>query len=779
MTRHARIAGWAFGLLGLFAVGVPLSGMPEGRDTAEATAFPAQRWPMRLESEGDRITIFEPQLETFLGDSLTGRAAVSIAKDGEPAPTFGAIWFDSQVTTNRVTRTVRIDELDITRARIPGREAMEWPLTRAVRKELLGRPMVLPLDTVLIQCGRSEQERATERLLQNTPPKIVYRSHPAIQVQYDGKPVMRQVGGSGLMRVINTPFLVVLDPGTKTYYLKGAGRWFGAPDALGPFQESVKAPAAIRALADQEGYKDPEGGHITPLATADVEIVTATTPTELIWTDGSPTLASIADTDLLYMTNTTSSVFFDIATQNLFVLLSGRWYTAKEWDGLWAYVPPDTLPYDFRKIPPGSEKGAVLAHVPGTETARNAILDSYVPRTAAIDRRKAEKPVVTYDGKPEFKPVGNSRLRYAVNTDASVLELEDRYYCCDKAVWHEGPTPTGPWEVCVNVPPEIYDMPPSSPLYPTTYVHVYDVTPDVVYTGYLPGYVGCYPYDDTIVYGTGYWYPGWYGRFYRPWPCTFGYGACFDPFWGGWGFNVGFEAPDFWLGRHSAFHGGWWGNGGFHRAFKTTAVNNAFVGTGGRRNALFNGTSAGPAQMAQADTSRNIFDRRTDVRHDLTASPPLAPGGASGVQGGRQAGGIAGTPRSGDAPSSRSPSMSGDGTSRHEADSDYRGTGRDSDGGRSTPPASHPSSPSGGLRGGGSSGGGHSGSSGGGFRRSGFGDGSGGGFRSGGGFNGGSGGGFRGGSGFSGGGSRGGFRGGGGFSGSGSSGGFRGGSGRR
>jgi hypothetical protein len=41
------------------------------------------------------------------------------------------------------------------------------------------------------------------------------------------------------------------------------------------------------------------------------------------------------------------------------------------------------------------------------------------------------------------------------------------------------------------VPGEIYDIPPSAPVYPTTYVYVYDADPDWVTYGYLRLHVRC------------------------------------------------------------------------------------------------------------------------------------------------------------------------------------------------------------------------------------------------------------------------------------------------
>ena len=63
----------------------------------------------------------------------------------------------------------------------------------------------------------------------------------------------------------------------------------------------------------------------------------------------------------------------------------------------------------------------------------------------------------------------------------------------------------GPWTVATSVPAVIYSIPPSSPMHYVTYVQVYGATPDDVYTGYTPGYLGTVVCPEhVIVYGTGW-----------------------------------------------------------------------------------------------------------------------------------------------------------------------------------------------------------------------------------------------------------------------------------
>ncbi len=62
-----------------------------------------------------------------------------------------------------------------------------------------------------------------------------------------------------------------------------------------------------------------------------------------------------------------------------------------------------------------------------------------------------------------------------------------------------------------------------------TYVYVYDSTPEVVYVGYYPGYTGSYLYNGCVVYGTGWYYRPWHGRYYYPRYRTWGIQRALEP----------------------------------------------------------------------------------------------------------------------------------------------------------------------------------------------------------------------------------------------------------
>jgi hypothetical protein len=122
------------------------------------------------------------------------------------------------------------------------------------------------------------------------------------------------------------------------------------------------------------------------------------------------------------------------------------------------------LPEDFKRIPLEHERSRVLASVPGTTQAAEAVLLAQIPETARVNKKTVKAPEVVYQGgTPQFEPIQSTTLQRAVNTDKDIIKVGDLYYMCFQGVWFKASSPAGPWEVTGTVPKEIYEIPPSSP----------------------------------------------------------------------------------------------------------------------------------------------------------------------------------------------------------------------------------------------------------------------------------------------------------------------------
>jgi hypothetical protein len=341
-------------------------------------------------------------------------------------------------------------------------------------------------------------------------------------------------------------------------------------------------------------------------------------PTELIVTSGKPGWTSLTGGELLYVQNTETPWLRELSTNNMYVLLSGRWYRSKTQAGPWTFVRADELPASFSNIPPASDIGGLRTSVAGTSEADDALRDAAIPQTAAIKRDEATL-TVEYDGKPKFDGIKGTTVKYAVNTASQVLEISGKYYAVDNAVWYTSASATGPWVVADSIPDEeIAKIPPSSPVYNTTYVKVYSSTPEVVYVGYTPGYMWSFPYYGVPVYGTGWYYPPYWGGIYYPRPPTWGFHVGYNP-WTGWNFGVSWSNGFFSVGvrwgggyHHHCCGGGWYG-GGYRGGNNNININTGDINIGnniniGNRNKIENRMADNNLRPGNRDNN-NIYNR--------------------------------------------------------------------------------------------------------------------------------------------------------------------------
>jgi hypothetical protein len=519
-------------------------------------------WPKSINQNDTIIKIYQPLIESYSGNTIVARGAFSILLKGKTDPVFGALWVNGTLHTDRQNRTAVIDILKVNDAKFAG-DSVASNVTRLksiLETEIPKWDMVFSLD----QLEASIEENGTNGLnatdnLSVTPLKIIYSSKPSTLVLIEGEPKLQENKEMGVDLVMNTPFTIAKIK--DLFYLNGSEKWYSSKDINGPWTYTKSIPNALIKLdnAIKENDKKELDKAAADSATNSIpDIIVSTAPAELIQSNGEADFSPIKGTGLLYMTNTNNDVFMNIADQQYYVLLSGRWYKSASLKGPWTYTPSNKLPNDFAKIPDDSEKANVLSSVAGTYQAQDAVMDAQIPQTAKVDRKTATT-TVKYDGEPIFTAINGTDLQYAVNTGSTVLISGKTYFCVDNGIWFESISPKGPWTVSVTRPPDVNKIPPSIPVYNVKYVYVYETTPQYVYVGYTPGYMGCYVYGPTVIYGTGFYYNPWYGPYYYPRPVTYGFSMRYNPYYG---WSVGFHYSAGWFNYNvyrGGYHGGYWG----------------------------------------------------------------------------------------------------------------------------------------------------------------------------------------------------------------------------
>jgi hypothetical protein len=571
-------------------------------------------WPHEILTETHKVVLYQPQLDSLEGDTIVGRCAAMVKGHKDAEPSFGTIWIKARMVTDRGTREVTFTDLDVTNVKFPkANEDSEKKLEKFLEGEIPRWGLKTSMERIASAQELLEKEQVSADKLKNDPPLILRRTKPAALVIIDGDPILAEIKGTAVKRVVNCAMFLVQDSASKKHYLFLGDRWGESVELVnGSWSRCPAPPSSVTSVADQDKVvlEQKKAAAESKKPAEFPEVIVATKPTELVVFDGEEKWGAIADSQLHYATNTDAEIFRETGSGTLYLLASGRWYTAAKFDGPWAYVASDKIPEDFKKIPPGHEVADVRASVAGTDEAKEAILDAQVPQTAAV-KKPGTKVEVVYDGEPKWEKVEGLDIHYALNTAFAVFQVKGKYYCCHSATWYEAPTPKGPWILCTKVPEEIYSLPPSCPHYNVKYVYVYEATTEYVYVGYTPGYCGSYIYGPTVVYGTGWYYAGWWGAWYYPRPCTYGVAVRYNCVTGGWG--VGFYVGNPWYG--CAF--GWTARWGGFVAVGIAGACGWYGWHGGgdidiNINNNFNRIN---------HNNNNIYNRRQDVSNRLDSRP--------------------------------------------------------------------------------------------------------------------------------------------------------------
>jgi hypothetical protein len=518
--------------------------------------------------DGSQVTVYQPQVDAWKNYvELDYHAAVEVRFAGEMQPVPGAVELTAQTSADLGTHTVSLYNQRIVSASFPSQDALTSQRLRDVLQSMLPSSLTLSMDQLHAyqQAAVTTPASAAPGVppaapaapaprtvdVPQSPPTIYYATSPVVLLMYDGDPLFGPIKGTDLLFTINANWTVLQPKDGSTWYLLADSAWYGAPSATGPFSPAGNLPPSFNTIPRDSGWAEVAAqvpGRTLP-ANRVPRVIVTTTPAEVIVVDGTPQLVAIPKTKLSYVGNTTSDLFKYAPTNTWYFLVSGRWFsTANLANGPWAYASAD-LPADFRQIPADGPRGSVLASVPGTPQAQQAVAMAQMPQKAEVQRDVTVS--VTYAGQPEFAPIPNTAMSYATNTSYEVVQVGTTYYVCHNAVWFTGPSPTGPFTVATTVPQVIYTIPPSVPVYNVTYVQVYETTPSTVVVGYTSGYMGAYVSPmGVMMFGTGMYYAyhpyypyGMMYPMYYPHPMPYGYAAAYNPYTGAFVHGGGAYGP--------------------------------------------------------------------------------------------------------------------------------------------------------------------------------------------------------------------------------------------
>lgn len=533
-------------LLVALSASVPASSLQTGANRAPASQKAADRgWPRgySLPSEA-QIVIYEPQISSWEDQKhLVAYAAVSHVAKGAQKPALGTLKLEADTEVSVPERLVKFSKVKIaeTNFQTLSKEQTQ-EIVSAIEKNFPEEDRFIALDRVLAYVDKSTINPKNVQGLKSDPPRIILTESPSILVSFDGEPIWSPIKDNELKFAVNTNWDIFQHQPTGLYYLRNDTSWLRATDLKGYWSRAGKLPDSFSKLPDDENWKDVKANLPGAAAKTTTKVYITNDPTELIYIEGPPKYVPVPNTGLLWISNTESDLFRMGENGPVYYLVAGRWFTAPALGGHWTFATPN-LPEDFKRISLEHPRSRVLASVPGTPQASEAVLLAQIPQFARVNKKELTAPEVAYQGEPKYEQISGTALQRVANTDKQIIKVGESYYMCYQGVWFMANTAQGPWTIAESVPKDIYNIPPSDPAYSVTYVTVQEDEDDnddwVTFAAYA-GYTGLMVGWGCAMWGTGWYYPPyyWYGGYYPvyyPYWRTYGYGAWYNPYTGVYG----------------------------------------------------------------------------------------------------------------------------------------------------------------------------------------------------------------------------------------------------
>ncbi len=413
--------------------------LPGANGSAATPATPADLgWPRQYTDGTAKLVLHQPQVDAWTDfKKLEARLVTSLTTSKNAQPVLGTLSIEFETVVDLDSRTVACHNFHVVEMTYPSAkdetEAKAWPGVEAT-KLLPPYPTSLALDRILAYMDKSQSNaRQTEVLLD--PPSILVSTQPAVLVITDGKPIPLDIEKTNLQKIVNTNWDLFFDKKENRYYLRDDKVWLSAKTLTDAWTAVTKLPKDFTKLPATDQYKEVLQTAAKPHKPSGIKLVLVVDkPSELVVLAGEPIFTPIADTHLMWVNNTECDLFFDSAGNQFYFLTSGRWFRSPELKSNQWVATTTSLPEDFKKIPLDHPRAHVLAAVPGTRQAEEAVLNASIPQIATVSRKSA-KAEVQYVGDPKFEPINDTGVSYAVNTPNDVFRFQDQYYLCLDGVW--------------------------------------------------------------------------------------------------------------------------------------------------------------------------------------------------------------------------------------------------------------------------------------------------------------------------------------------------------
>jgi hypothetical protein len=512
-------------------------------------------WPRLYEHELGEVVVYQPQFTHWSHAAFKARCAAAVWLTDDEYPYYCSFSLSGKAEIDLGERVVALYDLVPANVRFADTDpALKTRLARLLSRSMSQPLYGVALETVLasvpsLPAAARDIPELVESAVGTEAPDIFYVDVPAILLQTDGDPVFHPIPetASGifgkklpLAYLVNAPARVLHEPREHRHVFLSDNRvWYQAEAFGGPYKFLHKPTKLIQNIPDDHPRADIKKPAAIPARRfgRPPRIIVRSRPTVLLATRGRPSFVPVPGTDLKYCNNAQSDIFMH-ADGALYILAAGRWFTARQFGGPWAFVHPQRLPADFRRIPTHHPAAHVTACVAGTKRAADALFQATIPQYIVL-ARDGVSLTVSYDGTPRFVPIGETGLQWAENSRFDVLQAgEALFYCCWRGAWFSAAAASGPWQLCDKLPQSVALMPANSPLYHLAFVRVAAADADTVTYAYTAGYHTSYAMGGVMVYGSGSYTPAYVGAgFYNPVPVTYGVDVYYEAYHNGYAYN--------------------------------------------------------------------------------------------------------------------------------------------------------------------------------------------------------------------------------------------------
>ena len=403
---------------------------------------------------------------------------------------------------------------------------------------------VIALDRVLANIDKSQIVPKNVEGVKADPPPIFFSKTAAVIVNLDGEPIWSPIKDNDLKFAVNTNWDLFQHVPTKTYYLRNNDSWLKASDVDGPWTPAGTLPDSFKKLPADDNWKDVKANLPGKAVGASARAQGVREP-QAGGADSadrrSRTIVPVTGTELQWVSNTESDVFRMgndrtglLPRRGPMVLGAGLHRTVDVCHA----VAARGLQEDSARARALARAGVRAGHRPGGRggAARADPADGARQQEGSQGARRGVpgRSAVPADRDDHGAARGQHRQGHLQGRRPLLHVLS-------RASGSSARAATGPWEVASSVPRG--DLPDPGQLSGASR-HLRhrrrETTTTWVTFAAAAGYTGMMVAWGCTVWGTGWYYPPYYGYggyypyYYRHFP-TYGYSAWYNPWTGAYG----------------------------------------------------------------------------------------------------------------------------------------------------------------------------------------------------------------------------------------------------